>query len=113
VPEDEEGEWEDFDRLKQTEDGSSQVRLTVNPEFMQRDEPSSPKNVCKGDRSSQTKSCRLTVTLFHRASVEWSYLSIDVFQDPGGTDSPTQSISYRQPGWIRPVQGLRDEVTSM
>jgi hypothetical protein len=26
------------------------------------------------------------VTLFHRVSVEWSYLSIDIFQEPGGTD---------------------------
>jgi hypothetical protein len=89
VPEDEEGEWEDFDRLKQTEDGSSQVRLTVNPEFMQRDEPSSPKNVWKGDRSSQTKSWRSIVTLFHRASVEWSYLSIDSSESLEEPTSPT------------------------
>jgi ribosome assembly protein RRB1 len=93
VPEDEEGEWEDFDRLKLTEDEAGQVKLTVNPEFMQRDEPSSPKNVWKGDRRRLKPGEELefdsdAYKLFHRASVEWSCLSIDVFREPGGTDFP-------------------------
>jgi hypothetical protein len=90
------------------------VKMTVNPEFMQRDEPSSPKNVWKGDHRRLKPGEELefdsdAYKLFHRASVEWSCLSIDVFREPGGTGFPYTS-SHRQPGWRRSTQGLRDEV---
>jgi hypothetical protein len=45
----EEGEWEDFNRLELIEDESGRVKLTVNPEFMQRDELSSPYIFRQGD----------------------------------------------------------------
>jgi hypothetical protein len=69
------------------------AKLTANPEFMQRDEPSSPKNVWKGDRRrlkpGEELECDSTAyKLFHRASVEWSCLSIDVFREPGGKNLP-------------------------
>jgi hypothetical protein len=58
---------------------------------MQRHEPSSPKNVWKGDHRRLKPGEELefdsdAYQLFHRSSVEWSCLSIDVFREPGGTD---------------------------
>jgi hypothetical protein len=72
------------------------VKLTVNPEFMQSDESSSPKNVWKGDRRRLKAGEELefgsdAYKLLHRASVEWSCLNLDIFREPGGTDFTTQS----------------------
>jgi hypothetical protein len=63
VPEDEEGQGEDFNRLNLTEDERGQVKLTVNPEFRETSRPSlkmSGKETAGG--SSQAKSWSSTVT---------------------------------------------------
>jgi hypothetical protein len=90
------GEWEDFNRLKLTEGGNSQVKLTVNPEFMQRDiQSSSLKNVWKGGGSRLKPGEELefdsdAYKLLHRTSVDWFCLSIDVFREPEAPTPPTQ-----------------------
>jgi hypothetical protein len=73
-------------RLKLTEGENSQVKLTDNPEFMQRDNPSSSlKNVWIGGDTRLKPGEEMefdsdAYKLLHRASVEWPCLSIDVFQ---------------------------------
>jgi hypothetical protein len=76
-----------------TEGGSGQIKLTINPEFVQRDKPSSLKKVWKADGRRLKPGEELefdsdAYKLLQRAKVEWSCLSIYVFREPGGTDFP-------------------------
>lgn len=90
----EEGEWEDFGRLKLTEDETGEVKLTLDPDYVEEEEsPPSPKEVWKGDRRRLKPGEELeydpdAYKLYHKASVEWSCLSLDVFREPSGTGSP-------------------------
>jgi hypothetical protein len=88
VQEDEVGEWEDFDRLKLTEGGNSQVKLTVNPEFKRQPSSSLRRSEKEAAGGSSLEFDSDAYKLLHRASVEWSCLSSDVFREPGGTEFP-------------------------
>mmetsp|Transcript_19934 Transcript_19934/g.36844 ORF Transcript_19934/g.36844 Transcript_19934/m.36844 type:complete len:463 (+) Transcript_19934:773-2161(+) len=93
VAKDEEAEWEDLDRLKLTEDEHGEVKLTVNPDYVDQDDPPSPREVWKGDRRRLKPGEELeydseAYKLYHKSSVEWSCLSLDVFREPSGSDYP-------------------------
>jgi hypothetical protein len=71
---------------------------------MQRDNPSSSfKNERRRQEAQAWRGAGIgqnAYTLLHRASVEWAFLSIDVFRESGGTDFPyiIQVVTGSQPG---------------